>query len=110
MTDEDNDFVVLPNGNLAMIQGRAAVAQESKHYASTLYAEMIHAYDLGVPFLRDVFSKQPNIAQFEAALRRRILELDEVQEITSLVTVLDGETLRYTATLKTIYGTVPING
>ena len=109
-TDDDNDFVTLPNGNLAMVQNRDAVAQEAKHFAATARAEMIHAYDEGIPFLREAFSKQPNLAQFEASLRRRLLATPDVTGIVSLDTQIEGETLKYTATLQTTYGTVTING
>ncbi|OAE56628.1 hypothetical protein A7J67_08260 [Achromobacter xylosoxidans] len=109
-TDDDNDFVMLPNGNLAMVNDRAAVAQEAKHFAATARAEMIHAYDEGIPFLREAFSKQPNLAQFEASLRRRLLDTPDVTGIVSLDTQIEGETLKYLATLQTTYGTVTING
>ncbi|MGW9067003.1 hypothetical protein ACWGPO_23200 [Achromobacter animicus] len=109
-TDDDNDFVTLPNGNLAMVRNRDAVAQEAKHFAATARAEMIHAYDEGIPFLREAFSKQPNLAQFEASLRRRLLNTPDVTAILSLVTQIEGEALKYTATLQTTYGTVTING
>ena len=71
---------------------------------------MIHAYDEGIPFLREAFSKQPNMAQFEASLRRRLLDTPDVTSIVSLVTQIEGESLKYTATLQTTYGTVTING
>lgn len=109
-TDDDNDFVTLPNGNLAIVSDRQAVAQEAKHFAATARAEMIHAYDEGIPFLREAFSKQPNLAQFEASLRRRLLDTPDVTSIVSLDTQIEGETLKYTATLQTTYGTVTING
>ncbi|PPA72664.1 hypothetical protein C4E15_29420 [Achromobacter spanius] len=109
-TDDDNDFVTLPNGNLAMVTDRQAVAQEAKHFAATARAEMIHAYDEGIPFLREAFSKQPNLAQFEASLRRRLLGTPDVTGIVSLTIQIEGETLKYTATLQTSYGTVTING
>lgn len=109
-TDDDNDFVTLTNGNLAIVSDRQAVAQEAKHFAATARAEMIHAYDEGIPFLREAFSKQPNLAQFEASLRRRLLDTPDVTSIVSLDTQIEGETLKYTATLQTTYGTVTING
>lgn len=59
-----------------------------------------HAHDEGIPFLREAFSKQPNLAQFEAALRRRLLETQEVTSIPSLDTQVEGEVLKYAGTLK----------
>ncbi|WP_041937510.1 hypothetical protein [Bordetella avium] len=109
-TGDNNDFVVLPNGNLALETGINAVAQEARHFAATAKREMIHAFDQGVPFLREAFSKQPNLAQFEAALRRRLLELDEVDEVQSLDVAIDGESLKYTAVLNTAYGVVTLDG
>lgn len=109
-TDQTNDFVVGADGNLVLIRDIHAVSQESRHFAATLRGEMIHAIDEGVPYFREAFNKNPNLAQMEAALRRRILSLADVVAITSLKALIDGETLKYTATIQTIYGSVAING
>jgi len=109
-TDENNDFAIGPDGGLVLTRGRDAVAQEAKHFAATLRAEMIHAYDLGVPFLREVFGGQPRLAQIETALRRRLLEIDEVTGIASLEASIEDETLKYSAVLETVHGAVSVNG
>lgn len=109
-TDSNNDFVRGFDGNLVMIQDIQAVAQESRHFAATLRGEMIHAIDEGVPYFRDVFGKTPNLSQIEASLRRRILSLTNVEKINSLSAFIDGETLKYTAQIKTSFGDIEING
>lgn len=110
LTDENNDFVLGANGNLAIARDIEAIAQESRHHAATLRGEMIHSMDQGIAYFRDVFNKIPNLAQVEASLRRRILSIDDVVSITFLRAFISGETLKYEATIKTVYGEVSING
>lgn len=108
-TNASNDFVVAEDGNLAIIQDIDAAAQESRHYAATLLGEMIHAKDEGIPYFQHAFSRTPSLAQMEAALRRRIMSMPDVVKITSLTASIQGETLSYTATIQTTYGTVTVN-
>lgn len=109
LTDGNNDFVIGDNGNLSIIQDIEAVSQESRHFAATLRGEMIHSMINGIAYFRDVFNQTPNLAQVEASLRRRILSIGDVREITFLRASIVGETLKYEATIKTVYGEVSIN-
>lgn len=109
-TDLNNDMYIGDDGNIAMSYDIVAAAQTAKHFAATLKSEMIHEYDLGIPFFITAFGANPSLPQFEAATRRRILEAPEVTGIRSFQVQQDGDILRYTAVIETTYGTATLNG
>lgn len=109
-TDTDNDILLDAAGNLSVSFDLEAAGQAAEHYAATARAEMIHNFDQGIPFFQTVFARDVSITQFEAALRRRLLQSPGVIRIASLETVQDGDVLRYTATIVTDYGQASING
>lgn len=109
-TDIDNDLVIGADGNLEIIRDVNAAAQTTSHYAQTLLNEMIQDYDRGVPFFITVFGANVSIPQFEAAMKARILQAPDVTGIRSFETTQEGDVLRYTATIETIYGSANING
>lgn len=104
-TTTNNDLVLNAEGNLSLIRDLPAVLQTAEHLAYTLAGEMVLALTQGVPFWATAFGPTPNIAQFEAFLRQRILECPDVIDVQDLSAQQDGETLLYTATIVTIYGT-----
>lgn len=108
--DENNDWTLDREGNIAMLTGASAVSQTSVEFAKTRLGEMIHQINIGIPFFITAFDRSPNLAQFEAAMRRRLLTVPDVLSITALQAEISGDALKYTATLKTIYGAAYING
>lgn len=109
-TDANNDIFIGPDGNLAFATDVDAVAQTAEHYAKTILNEMIQDFDRGVPFFIVAFGSNPSIPQFEAAMKARILQAQGVTGIRSFEVTQDGDVLRYTATIETIYGAAGING
>lgn len=109
-TDQDNDLVLGSDGNLSIVSALEAVTQTAAHYAQTLLNEMIQDYDRGVPFFIVAFGPNVSIPQFEAAMKARILQAPNVTGIRSFETTQDGDVLRYTASIETIYGSAKING
>lgn len=103
-TGANNDILLGPDGNLALVRDLEAVKQTAEHLAYTLAGEMVLALTQGVPFWGVAFSPSPNMAQFEAFLRERILETPDVTEVSELSAQLVGENILYTATIQTIYG------
>lgn len=110
LLDENSDLMLDKTGNLAMVEGIQATAQTSRNFAATRGGEMIHAADLGIPFFMTSFDRFPNLAQFEAALRRRLLEVETVQAVTGLDVRYEDGAVKYTAMLQTEDGDVTING
>lgn len=108
--NENNDFFLDNTGSIPILSGKQATSQTARNFAATKKGEMIHAIQLGIPFFEVAFDHFPNLAQFEASLRRRLLEVPTVDSITHLeVDYLDG-VITYTATIKTDQGEVTING
>ena len=109
-TESHNDLYLDKGGSLAILLGAEAVAETSEHFAQTLRGEMIYETQSGIPYLGQTFERSPNLAQFEAALRRRLEAVPEVTSIEALdVQWVSGE-IKYTATLETPQGLVSING
>lgn len=104
------DLFVGPDGALATTTDLAAVMQAAQHAAQTLLGEMIYATDAGIPYFDVVWNGNPNLAQFEAYLRRAILAVEGVTRITDLSVTPAGNTLTYRATIQTVYGTGTLNG
>lgn len=109
-TDLNNDIYIGSDGNLAFSSDIQAAAETAQHFAATLRTEMIHEFDLGVPFFIAAFGSNPSLPQFEAAERQRILMAPEVIGIRSFEASQTGDVLRYTAAIETTYGTIEING
>lgn len=108
--DENNDLMLNPQGRLPILPDVLAVAQTARQYASTLLGEMIHAIDRGVPYFTVAFGASPNISQFEAVMRRRLLECPGVLRVPELSAQQNGDILGYTATLVTEFGETTITG
>lgn len=108
--DENNDLFIGSDGALATRTGLDAVLQACQQAAQAQLGEMIFAVDEGIPNFATVWNGSPNKSQFEAYLRRTLLAVADVVEITALVTTIANGTLSYTVDIKTIYGTGAVNG
>lgn len=108
--DDNNDLFLAAGGNLAIVSDLDAVLLVCAAVARTLLGEMVLAVDRGLPYFEDVFTGQPNAANFEAALRSALLAVDGVTQISSLTITQAENDLNYTAQIVTIYGPGVIDG
>lgn len=108
--NENNDLFIGVEGSLALRTGLPGVMQAAEHAAKTQLGEMIYAVDEGLPNFATVWNGSPNTAQFEAFLRRALMSVEGVVEVSQLTITLAGQVLQYRATIKTIYGTGVLNG
>ena len=108
--DGNNDLFIGPDGSLAMATGLEAVMQAAQQAAQTQLGEMIYAVDSGVPNFAAIWNGAPNVAQFEAYLRRTLLAVNHVTGISGLTITVEGNKLSYTATIETEYGPGALNG
>jgi hypothetical protein len=72
--------------------------------------EIIFDINQGIPFFQTVWNGVPNYQQYTAALRLAFLNVPGVVEVVSLMTEQVNNELRYTAVIRTIYGSGGING
>lgn len=110
LSDSNNDIALAPSGNVHAVTGSAAVEQVAKHHMLTRRDEMIHAMEQGIPFDLIVWGASPNIAQFEAAGRARLLQVPGVIEVVEFTAQQVGDTLDYVATIRTEFGEVSLGG
>lgn len=108
-TNSSNSIYVNASGNIATLDGAAALAQTLAHMSQTRRSEMLYATDRGIPYWNTIFSTK-DVLMFEAAMRTEFLAHPEVTGIDSFAVTIDGETLTYTATVNSIYGEVLVNG
>lgn len=109
-TDENNDLFVGQDAALATRSGLLAVLQTCEHAAKTQLAEMIYAVEDGIPNFTIAWNGAPNLAQYEAYMRRALLAVVDVLEISEFVIVAAGDVLSYRATIQTTYGVGVLNG
>lgn len=108
-TTATNDLLV-SGRSLVLSSDIEAVLLVCRHCAQAILGEMMFAKNQGMPYFETVWVGAPTTAPFEAAFRSRILQVDGVSGIEELTTAQVGDTMRYTATIITIYGTGTLNG
>lgn len=108
-----SDIYLNAEGNLATSYDQQAVLEACAQAARTLLGEMVFDTETGIPFFQTVWIGQPNIQQYTAALRSAFLAVaggNVVTDVTSLITSQSGDTLYYSAVIKTIYGSGTVTG
>lgn len=108
--DAYNDIFIANDGNLSVVVDLESIMQACAHAVKAQLGEMILAVDQGVPNFQTIWNGAPNVLQFDAYIRRAILSVDGVLEITELLTDATTSVLRYTASIRTTFGEDTING
>ena len=108
--NDKNDLFVDKSGSLAQVRDIQAVLESAQQAAQTQLGEMQYHVDRGIPNFTVLWNGHPSVAQFEAALRRELMKVTDVLDVPALSTRLRGETVVYSATIKTTFGTAEING
>lgn len=104
-----NDLYLDAVGNLAMDDGAQAVAACCRSAIQAQRGEMQFALTDGMPTTETAWDRY-SPAQFEAAARAIIRGVPDVLEVVAFTIERAGEALRYTATIRTVYGETVING
>jgi hypothetical protein len=107
--DSNNDIYVGNDGNLSVNLDLQATIETCAQAAKAQLGEMVLDMQRGIPNFQTVWNGKPNVAQFEAYLRRTITEVPTVTGITELTIVTEGDILNYSASITTIYGSGVIN-
>lgn len=102
--DYNNDLVIGGDGNLAIATGQAAALFVCEHFARAARGEMIHRMHQGMPFFETAFGEGSNLAQYEAAFRKRMGQIPQVIAVREFnAEIVDG-VLRYDAVIETQFG------
>lgn len=108
-TDADNDLVLDRSGSLSILTDLAAIAANCRTAVQAQLGEMMFAADKGMPTFATAWNAY-NPAQFEAAARVILAGVPGVLSVDGFTVARVGEVLRYTATIRTVYGGTVING
>lgn len=103
-SDANNDLVILSDGNLSISSGLDAVLNAAQTAAQAQLGEMVLSIDTGVPNFQTVWSSATNVAQFEAYVRRAILSVDGVKEISEFSVDVRDNQIFYTANIVSTFG------
>jgi hypothetical protein len=103
-TVDSNDVYLLPNGNLALGQGLAAVENGCANAAKLQLGEAVLQTGLGIPNFQAVWVGTPNIAAFQQYLRKALSNVPGVVRVVSLTTKVANNALSYVAQVESIYG------
>lgn len=110
LSNSRNDLALAADGRIRVISGLEAIAQSARAYMQARLGEMYYNADQGLPFADIVWGGSPNVAQFEAAGRARLLQVPGVVEVISFEARQTADVLGYTATIRTTAGETVING
>jgi hypothetical protein len=97
------DICLGADGNLAILEGREAIAQNAATAMRALRGEMLFAADEGMPHFEAAFLKY-RPALFEASARKTLAKVAGVAKVASLTHRREGDTLAYEAQLWTADG------
>lgn len=101
------DIYLDEDGNLATSNNKQAVLEACAQAANTLLGEVVLNVNEGIPYFQVVWNGVPNLQQYESSLKNAFLNVGGggfVLDVPSLLIQIDGDTLKYTAIIETIYG------
>lgn len=105
----NNDIFIAPNGNLSVLSGLAAVTAACASSSKAQLGEMILSILQGIPNFQTVWVGSPNIALWESYIRKALLTVDGVIEVTSLTAEASNGRLSYTAEILSSFGPLTVN-
>jgi len=103
--DSNNDIYLGRDGNIVVESAVNAVLVACENASKAQLGEEILTRENGVPNFQAVWIGNPNYPLFRSYLTNILLGVPGVLEVASIVMTPTGNTLVYTATIKTIYGT-----
>jgi len=112
-----NDIYIDSTNNLAMLfgsasnaQGLSAIAQACQTASLAQLGEMVLFTTQGMPALQSVFTANPNLPLYQAALVAAIQQIPGVISVQSITFTKTGNVLNYIAEIQSQYGEITING
>lgn len=100
-----NGNPVITNGNFTFITNIDAVLQICEQIMKTQLGEYQYNQTKGIDYFGNVFTGSPNFQRFEVQARTQLEASNGVIRVESLNYSLSDNTMIYTATIVTIYGT-----
>jgi hypothetical protein len=93
-----NDDLAIENGQLVLIVGEEALRQRLRTRLLTFRNEWFLDPNVGIPYYRDVFIKDPELGALNAAFSKEILDTTGVQALNAISFDLDTSTRQLSVT------------
>lgn len=108
--DRNNDLFIGANGHMAVNIRPAAVMQTCEHVMQSLLGEVAFSTHRGLPYMETVWNGNPKLRLFEAASRKVLSAVRDVVAVRAFRCEVADNTLRYWASVESVYGTFEIGG
>jgi hypothetical protein len=105
-----DDIYLNSIGNISISYDLEAVLEACAQAAQTVLGEIIFDVSQGIPFFQTIWNGVPNFQQYIASLRLAFLNVPNVVEVVSLFVDQINNELRYTAVIRTAFGSGGISG
>lgn len=109
-TDSKNDLYLGDGKNLTFLDGLPAVSAGCETATKAQLGEMVLATQSGIPNFQTVWTGSPNYNLYASYLRRTLLSVLGVLDVTDLQITTLNNLLSYTAKIRTQFGSVGLNG
>jgi hypothetical protein len=104
-TADTNDLYLDIYGNVAVVHDIEAVLQNCAHVMQTQLGECVLDIERGIPNFETVWTSQARLPQYEFAAIQALQSVPGVVEVLEFTSFFVGDVMKYSATIKTIYGT-----
>jgi len=108
--NENNDIYIGSNNQIAIDIDLEAVLQACQAAIEIRQGEALYSQENGIPYENVVWNGTPNLQQFEFFIRKQILKVVDVINITDFSVTSNDNILKYQITIETSFGTGEING
>ncbi len=111
LTDNNNDLYLDGKRNLAFGSDIKAVVQVVQNELNTLLGEIQMDTTLGIPYFETIFNKSsPDISAWEGYMIETAEKVNGVIRVDEMQSSIKDNTLTYTMTIITQYGSAVITG
>lgn len=108
--DTNNDLYLGPDKNIVILIGLEAILQACETATRAQLGEMVLEINQGIPNFQTIWVGSPNYSLYTDYILKTLAGVDGVLEVISLQLKTIEDTLTYTATIRTQFGTGDING
>jgi hypothetical protein len=109
-TNDNYDIYLGRDGNLAMVTDLEAVKQTCEHVSRTILGELPYAQSRGIPFKQLSLDATSDTGLYDMYLRKVLMTVQGVTGVGNVSFQADGDNLKYSAEIKTIYETEKVSG
>ena len=99
-----NNNLVIANTSLIVIDGVNACAQDTKTRVGLVRGENPYNTDEGIDYFNDILGKMGGLDYIREAVRKRILDNEEIIQIQSMETNRENNDLNIVSNISSIYG------